>query len=781
MITVVYNPVALIASASTVRQPSEFPQAVRQSLDALDKEGNLILYVAQPAVFEWLKNMALRYPHGTFVFETVDARRALADRWGIGIPETVTNDDILDAGLLDLESQPGPGETFEDFLLAQFFAPPFSAKTFPFSKLASLVSAVDPQRWRANLAIPLLARLLHARFDKWKATAQSADQRELIGLFESDPAALRANLMRFRVLHNYPEAGRAILGDLFSLLAALKLPLQDLAIDQNAIPDAISQVNYYLSAQRPQSADDLAALLPAMSGVLSAEFDWLEKYLRQNPNWATREIIAQIDEKFGGQASRLTRRITALRRLIRPAKPEIPDASWDVSAMLRWATDSYLPYQAWCDANDQFDPQLYEIGDAFSQWLLNHWDDVHANSGSMVFNILPNITPELKRDGTVNVVLVVDNLAWSFSQMLDELFEQHGYYLSGSQPYVAMLPTETEISKKCLLSGEVGYTHIDDKTYKGITEKGWVPYFGEDHSLRYLSDIGNLRKVDKIDAKTYVVNYLAVDKALHQSASEIGMPHREHVGHLLAKLVQDVVEFVEEHELQDKVRIHVVSDHGSTRIPATLGNHLDPEFFKTNGFGNPSHRYVTVAPDRFARLPDYLKLDCYFLPANEFLNPENVLCARAGNRFLPVGEDVYLHGGLLPEEVIVPYRLYDPATSELRDPTVLLKKNEFYYGLQTVELEIGNPNGTAIEGIEVQLLNGNVESDPARIDALRGKTSIVVQLKARFSQKGIPEEQSSLQIRVRFLARGQKHSCEVSREITMKRVAEEKKTHLFDD
>jgi hypothetical protein len=196
----------------------------------------------------------------------------------------------------------------------------------------------------------------------------------------------------------------------------------------------------------------------------------------------------------------------------------------------------------------------------------------------MVFNILPNKAIDLKRTGVTNLVLVIDNLGWAFSEMLRDLFREQGYFLVGAEPYLAMLPSETEISKKCLLAGAVGYQAIDDKTYKGMIEKGWVPYF-QDNAFRYISDIGGLSAVNTIEAATYVVNYLAIDKALHKSADEIGMPHQDHIHHLLEKLVENVLAFIEKHGLQASIRIHVVSDHGSTRIPTATQNDVDPSFF----------------------------------------------------------------------------------------------------------------------------------------------------------------------------------------------------------
>jgi len=137
---------------------------------------------------------------------------------------------------------------------------------------------------------------------------------------------------------------------------------------------------------------------------LSVEFETIEKHLRDHPDRITPELMDQIEDKFSGQSRRLTQKIATLRGFIRPPKPETPDLNWDVETMLSWATESYLPYQAWCDRQEQFDPDLYVIGDHFSRWLMQNWDTIHANSKRMVFNILPNKAVDLKRDGVVNLV-----------------------------------------------------------------------------------------------------------------------------------------------------------------------------------------------------------------------------------------------------------------------------------------------------------------------------------------------------------------------------------------
>ena len=781
MIRIVYDPHDLISHQETkVREISEYPAVIKHCLANLAEGNHQSIYLVVPVLLQWFKNMSSRYPQGTFIFETVDARHALEERWKVPIPASVTNEEILQTGLLTLDIQPQAGYSFEDTLLAHFYDPIFTAKGFPFTQVTNILNAFEPQRWKDSKAIPLLRRTLDKRLEEWKSKCHSNAQRQLVDWIAADPIKLKYLLMRFRVLQNYPAIADTLLGDSYPLLKELKLRLQDLPLEQDKISDAVLQVTYHLNNHHPENVAELSDLLERVSGLLAVEFDTIEKHLLLHPQWITLDWMDAAEDKFSSQSRQLAQHFKALRGLIQPPKPAKPDLNWDMDTMLSWASASYLPYQAWCDEKDQFDPELYRLGDRFSEWLMAHWTDLHANSGRMVFNILPQKAADLKRSGVVNLLLVVDNLGWSFAAELVELFLKRGYFLAEKEAYLAMLPSETEISKKCLLAGAVGYQAIDENTYKGMIEKGWVPYF-HDHAFRYCSDIGSLKNIDAIDASTYVVNYLAVDKALHKSAQEIGMSHREHIHHLLEKLVKSSADFIEKHGLQERIRIHVVSDHGSTRIPAELQNDLDPAFFKTNGFEDRSPRYVTVSNERFASLADNLKVDCFFLPANDFMNPHNVLCARRANRFMPTNKDGYVHGGLLPEEVIVPYMVFEPAVVPLKNLTLLLRKNEFRYRLETIEVEIGNPNKTAVEHIQVSILNGNVVSEPSAAAFLKGENNALLQLKARFKQTSIAEEQTSLRLRVRFQERGEQHSFDTLLNISMKKMVEEKSADIFDD
>jgi len=102
MIRIIAGPRELTPSMQgiLVYDAQGYSEAYDHILQSLQANKDLIVTVHKLVAFQWFKNMASRYPQGTFVFETIDARWALAQRWDMEIPATVTNEAILQTGLL---------------------------------------------------------------------------------------------------------------------------------------------------------------------------------------------------------------------------------------------------------------------------------------------------------------------------------------------------------------------------------------------------------------------------------------------------------------------------------------------------------------------------------------------------------------------------------------------------------------------------------------------------------------------------------------------------------
>jgi len=136
MIYVIFDPEGIAKKDGDLLFDCEkYVTSYNNALENLSIGKDLRIIVNKSVYVQWFKNLASRYPQGTFIFETIDARSVLAQRWEVDLPIIVTNEDILQAGLLSSDLRPQPGFTFEDTLLASYYNPILTSKTFPFTKL----------------------------------------------------------------------------------------------------------------------------------------------------------------------------------------------------------------------------------------------------------------------------------------------------------------------------------------------------------------------------------------------------------------------------------------------------------------------------------------------------------------------------------------------------------------------------------------------------------------------------------------------------------------------
>jgi hypothetical protein len=129
----------------------------------------------------------------------------------------------------------------------------------------------------------------------------------------------------------------------------------------------------------------------------------------------------------------------------------------------------------------------------------------------------------------------------------------------------------------------------------------------------------------------------------------------------LRALAEDVRTFAERIGAEHNLVVIVVSDHGSTRIPAEAPNPIDRCFYASR-VSDQHHRYVTISDKELAALPDNVRFECYVFERERFDLPTNYLAARSTYRFAEAGAGIYVHGGLSPEETIVPLTVFTPAT-----------------------------------------------------------------------------------------------------------------------
>ena len=192
-----------------------------------------------------------------------------------------------------------------------------------------------------------------------------------------------------------------------------------------------------------------------------------------------------------------------------------------------------------------------------------------------------------------------------------------------------------------------------------------------------------------------------------------------------------IANFIKRNKIENKSKIFLVSDHGSTLIAQNIKNEIDIDYFKDQEI-NPAHRFFVVDDKKFIKLKNNVNISdaIYFLNRNISGDGRNYAIARGFNRFKEIKESFYVHGGALPEEIIVPVGYFEYSTQEAKSLIVQLLKND--YRLMTKEsiiIRVANPNNMPAKNILIEILANEISL-----------AEIAIQELSEFSEKEISEE-----------------------------------------
>ena len=358
----------------------------------------------------------------------------------------------------------------------------------------------------------------------------------------------------------------------------------------------------------------------------------------------------------------------------------------------------------------------------------------------MAYKILPSLIDVNSNDKCL-LILVIDNFNYKFADVLTNFLQNAGFRLTKKHPYLSMLPSDTETSKRCLFAGQPKVTDTNLLAdYDSLISEEWRKNFPQRRFL-YLQSTLDLEETKASTGDIIFVNCTQIDYALHQDERKLGKKHTQQIETELQSICSIVTQFCNQNSLNKNIAILICSDHGSTTISNECHNEIDPTFFVGKTI-DTHHRFISISKTEYNRLPSTIKeYQTYFLESTLFGLPQNVLAARGYYRFRKTNEHSYVHGGLSPEETILPSMIFEGGTSEIKKLIIRLAKNEFRYLSKSIlEFEIINENSIAID--DVQLTVTPIESEveiiePApkieRIDAANlSNTKVALRLYRKF-------------------------------------------------
>jgi len=705
----------------TLDRPDQYVAAYDRIARAIHSHSDMRVLVTHKSVAEWLVVMAERYGQDHIALEELTLRGQLKKQIGIEIPIDVTDQEIRDSRLLDLSIPATPGVSFENYLLEVFFG---NFLTLPggLRRVGELIASYEPLQWQSALERPLVHRVYRKRMAETRrqfGEEGRTAELQLLDWVDSSPDVLIRNLSALKILSNYPETlGKRVLGGVYADLLRLKLDLRGVPGMVTGNEAALDEVRLHLETLTSDTdATTLESLLSQVSGYLEIEFDAVLKVLTSGVMTVTSELVSRVRNTFQPiEASpRLTQALADLDLLVSKDHPSEPNKAWNESEWIRWATEEYLPYRFWLENTGRLDTEIAETAGAYADWLYESFGALRYHSQSMAWKALLGLKDQMKEHAGPVLVVVVDNLNAKFYPDLQARMQEQGYYEHDLSYCLAMLPSCTAVSKKCLITGH--YVPFGGSAYRKPVEQAWSTRLGR--RVSYVGSIGELRSVSERQHDVYFLNYLPLDITLHLSEYDTGLSHAQAIRGYLMSLAQDISAFAGRIGAERNLMVIVVSDHGSTRIPKGTTNVIEGKFYRERA-EDEHHRYISVNDEELASLPENAKYDCYIFERHASELDANYLVARRLYRFLPTDENTYIHGGLTPEETLVPVAVYLPVTVSPRPIALrLIGMPKIYVGTKLdLSIEITNPNNYSCEQVVVEIADPNVEAEPVQLQVL---------------------------------------------------------------
>ncbi len=763
---------------------ADYIPTVQHIKQAVQRSETARILVRHPVCATWLQRLAASYSESEVRFTVISARDELARRWQTVIPDSVSDADVLASGFLEADVVPRSGQSYEDIILEHYWGEYFTAVSVPLHRLAELLEDIDIQRWTANQSLPLVTQVFAKRQQRWITQAPNKAYKTLAQAIFDAPMELKGRLGIYKVLRRYPAMLReAVLGDWNEVFEHTKVNPDPMVLDSLDLSAAILEIKYYLTevTSSIKTVEDLIHVLNSMSGHLHEEFAWIQQQLTANAaNWQINEaLISQIAARFQPIMADIADEIAALRTAIPPAYPPDPMHNNTAQAWMEWAIQSYFPYRFWLEENDRWDATVAGYASHYADWFFAHYTELQYDEQSRwVFDLLNRALLRLKQ-GAKALFIIVDNLTFKYVGYLREQFARQGFHIQGAvEPVWAVIPTTTEVSKHCLVGGVRNPVDVQGRSYEDILAKDWAGHLGG-YRTAYTSVLGDLQKRQDFDVDILLLNYLPIDDVLHKDERQVGATHTRQIQGHLADLVDVVCKFARRAKVEQQLVIFIASDHGSTKVLAGNEDVLDDKFYKQQATDR-HHRYIAVPENRATHPTAYDEAQCYSLPAKTFGTHESYFIPRGYGLFIKTNESVYVHGGLTPEETIVPFMQLMKTEVQVQQPTFRLRDNIVRYAVkQSLALTVGNPNDDDLHVLELHI----AESTAPGLTAIHipAGAAIEVALPVRIPRRGSAADLTAITLQGTFVLQGQVYTIEpVVLSVEVRALMESKTTFDFD-
>ena len=647
-------------------------------------------------------------------------RLILAEQWNVDIPDWLTDAEVLNHSLLEIKLAPQKAMRFETRFLSHFLGAAFDKDVLSSTELVSVIMGLVNDNGKAAFKEhPLLDRCLESNCQLWAEKGGEAWIKEVCSRLSEEAANVWHWLSFWTVLHGYPGKLLEFVLSPEQLVFVRKVPpaaIVDLPLEPTAREQILTQLELFFSEIREQihSSNDFKKVVGCASGRLFQEYQFASIVLKRGQFAPTLSDIQAVREKFAFCPGISKSQLNALVYHVKPARPTLlnPEEDWSGPEWIRWTTREYMPYRTWQIHNGYYDDDLEQTVARFSDWYLGEYSSIHKDPDLSLTHCLRDISASGSEDDFV-LILLIDCLPLFFMEILEDALRNIGLSRHNMNYRFAGLPTDTGHNKAALLGGE-----WQDKAgnYEAILKMRSA----SDWSSRNVIYLSNLKAMSEMAAPQKstiaVLNFIDGDELLHSDVESKNTTYEDELHRLFARVAEAVNRLSQNWEgSKERFNVYVVTDHGACRILEEEKRSFDSAIVK-DLFADEKYRFSSVTEEQAKEIPQNL-----WAIGHRFKRPfasENTsfFLPRGHNTVRPAGAvKGFMHGGVTPEEVIVPtafYKMMKAAWKKLAARFLNLDiiketgRAKFYIQrVVTLNIELQNPNAADIRILRATVIS----------------------------------------------------------------------------
>ena len=466
-----------------------------------------------------------------------------------------------------------------------------------------------------------------------------------------------------------------------------------------------------------------------------------------------------------------------IRSLIKPELLSLPliddlPLSLQIESWQKWAIESFIPIKFYIDEypNNEDIILVEKYANVYSDWLFNNYSDIIHNGLKTNYNITGIIHDELSESSVI--WLIIDGLPAAYAETLNSILKSHGINKIQQNYNFAAIPTITEIGIPTQLSGK--FPNSEDYT-SNKTEALNLAFNSK--NVIFQNSIKDFSKALESDFDLCCLHWHEIDEFMHKEDNNIDTRRIEEIKRLLNIRIKQIANVIKLNT-DKKIKLIVSTDHGSTKCLSSGQNIKNSSLLEACN-NNPKERCVEITGKLSKANLD--EDEIYYLKKEMTLNAKDWVIAK-GYRYFGRFDYGYRHGGLTPEETIVPLLICEIAQNEIIPIKIIfggLVDLQLGY-TEIIKIQIRNDNDAVVEIKNIQIsedknFNTNITQklQPLSSKIFEGNIKIPKNVL-------IINQKAQLNVLVNYFLFGEKHPITSLIEVPIKKSVNENLDNLFN-